>query len=924
MPLAPGTRLGPYEISTLLGAGGMGEVYLAHDPRLGRNVAIKILPATLSADPDRLWRFEREARAVASLNHPHICTVHDIGDHEGHRYLVMERLDGETLGERLATGPLPPALLLDLSVQIADALQAAHGAGIVHRDLKPANIFITKRGEAKLLDFGLAKVDADDTTSKTTGVGVVADAETIVSPARAAATTIGTLLGTAAYMSPEQARGEPVDARTDLFSFGAVLYEMATGKAAFSGKTMATLFDQILNHDPLPIETVNAQASPDLTPIINKALEKDVELRYQSAADIGTDLKRVRRARAGRSVSDSSINAPLEQARTRERSLSETIQPSPSSDTVKESSGLRARKLRKLRRRSPWRWLSIAIVASVLFGRSGLLRPFLTRTPASVAPFTSLQVTQLTSTGNAFRPVVSPDGKYVVYLQGEATGVSLWLRQVAATSSVKLVPADGARSPQAATIGPDGTFVDYIAAGALWRVPFLGGTPKQLVDRVNTPVGWSPDGRRITFVRPSESGRGQDLVTADREAGDIRTVASGVVFATGMPGGTLYAPAWSPDGRRIAMFERSGEDVRDIGIRLFDVADGDSEVMSTRGDVPLGLAWFDDRTLLIAQALETGTPSQLWRIAVPSGERTRLSNDVTRYSEVSISTDANTLVTSRPEMRVEIWVGDANGNGREAVRSVPFLSSAFYYATVDWDGRQLLFTHTLNGRYEIFRLDPADAAAMPQAVVSGREFSVASDGTIAFRAVADRDGLWKVGRDGQRPVEITKGSVSYPFISADGRQVVFNSRLGGPQTVWQVPTSGGEAKQIVDVPVGINSFSDISPDGRSVLFDVDNRWMQCELPACTERKPVAQVRGGKPRWMADGRAFTYIDSFNPSGNLWLQPLDGSAPRQLTHFSDGKMIGHYAWSRDGKQLAISRATQASDIVLFSGLKGETQR
>jgi serine/threonine protein kinase/Tol biopolymer transport system component len=926
MALAPGTRLGPYEISTLLGAGGMGEVYLAHDPRLGRNVAIKILPAALSADPDRLWRFEREARAVASLNHPHICTVHDIGDHEGHRYLVMERLEGETLGERLATGPLPAATLLDLAVQIADALQAAHGAGIVHRDLKPANVFITRRGEAKLLDFGLAKVETDGSTVGQTDVTAVTAAETLVSPARAAATTVGTLLGTAAYMSPEQARGEPVDARTDLFSFGAVLYEMATGKAAFAGKTMATLFDQILNRDPAPIEKVNPDAPSELEPIISKALEKDLELRYRSAADMAADLKRLRRDRAGRRVSESGINETAAAGTATSGSTPRSIRPAASSAPGSPAAPGSNWPAASAQARSPWVWLAVSVMATLVFGRGGIgvIRSLFTRPAASVAPFTSLQVTQLTSTGNAFRPVVSPDGKYVVYLQGEANGVSLWLRQVAATNSVKLVPADGARSPVAATIGPDGTFVDFFAAGALWRVPFLGGTPKRLVDRVNTPVGWSPDGRRMTFVRPSESGRGQDLVIADRDAGDLRTIASGVVFATGMPGGTFYAPAWSPDGQRIGMFERSGEDIRDIGIRLFDVASGESEVVSTRGDVPLGLAWFDDRTMLIAQALETGTPSQLWRISVPGGERTRLSNDVTRYSEVSLSTDANTLVTSRPETRVEMWVGDANGAGREAVRSAPFLSSAFYYATVDWDGGELLFTHTMNGRYEIFRIDPAETGAMPQPVVAGREFSVAANGTIVFRAVADRDGLWAVGRDGQRPVEIAKGSVSYPFISADGRRVVFNSRLGGPQTLWQVPAAGGQATQMLDVPVGINSFSDISPDGRSVLVDLDNRWMLCELPGCTERKAVADVHGGKPRWMPDGRAFTYVDGFNPSNNLWLQPLDGSAPRQLTHFADGKIIGHYAWSRDGRRLAMSRATQGSDIVLFSGLKGDARR
>ncbi len=257
MSLAAGSRLGPYEVLSLLGAGGMGELYLAHDPRLGRHVAIKILPAAFSADPDRVWRFEREARAIASLNHPFICTIHDIGEHDGHRYLVLERLEGEPLDRRLASRPLAMPLLLDLAVQIADALDAAHKAGVVHRDLKPANIFVTKRGEAKLLDFGLAKVadSPDSSEPNATQALTAADLATMAGPR--GATSLGTVLGTAAYMSPEQARGEPVDAQTDLFSFGAVLYEMATGKQAFGGKTMATLFDQILNKHPEPLAAVN-------------------------------------------------------------------------------------------------------------------------------------------------------------------------------------------------------------------------------------------------------------------------------------------------------------------------------------------------------------------------------------------------------------------------------------------------------------------------------------------------------------------------------------------------------------------------------------------------------------------------------------------------------------------------------------------
>src|SRR5262249_52511924 len=291
--------------------------------------------------------------------------------------------------------------------------------------------------------------------------------------------------------------------------------------------------------------------------------------------------------------------------------------------------------------------------------------------------------------------------------------------------------------------------------------------------------------------------------------------------------------------------------------------------------VPLGLSWFDDQTLLIAQALETGTASQLWRIAYPDGERTRLSNDTNRHSNISLSGDGNTLVDARPARRFAIWGQDGTGTGRDIVRPTRFLSDASQYATLGWDGPRLLFTHTLNGRYEIFRVDPEGGT--PEPLVAGREFSVADDGTIVFRAVGEGDGLWRVGRDGQHPVELVKGSVSYPMISADAQQVVYNARDGEAQTLWSLTAAGGTPTRML--PLNIESFSDISPDGRSILIFDNDKWTVCDLPGCTARKPIAAA-GRRPRWMPDGKAFSYYDA-KTNTMLWQQPIDGSSPRQLT-------------------------------------------
>jgi serine/threonine protein kinase/Tol biopolymer transport system component len=915
MVLPEGTRLGPYEIVGLIGAGGMGEVYRARDPRLGRHVAIKILPSAFSTDSDRLWRFEREARAVASLNHPNICTVHDIGEHEGHRFLVMELLEGTTLSSRLATGPLPTATLLDLGIQIADALDAAHGAGVIHRDLKPANIFVTKRGEAKLLDFGLAKLTEDDSVQ---GAETALHVEALDAPTLAGKrgeTSLGMLLGTAAYMSPEQARGEPADAQSDLFSFGVVLYEMATGKPAFSGKTMAVLFDGILNRDPRPIAEINPQIPAELSHIVSKAIEKEKDLRYRSASDIRGDLKRLRRDATPRRVMGE--DGPVAAAAA---PRPPAVLPSPAPSGPRVDTELPRRRPRRRVLRTVLILIAIAAVA-----RSALRR----RTSDNQGPqisLVNLQVKQLTETGNAIRPAISPDGKYIVYLEREAEETSsVWLRQTDATNSVKIFQSDPQRFVQAVTVGPDSTFVDMFRSDGVWRVPFLGGTPTLVVERAATPVGWSPDGRQMAFVGRLPEATQLALIVANADgSGEHALGTTGnppAGFVTGLPGAGTMAPAWSPDGRRIAVMQRLGEDVRDIGVAVFDVASGQKQIVNVRGDAPQGLGWLDDATLAVSQALEAGTASQLWRVSFPDGHRTRLTNDVNRYSELSLAADRNTFVTSRPETRVSIWVGDAKGaNGKDVVRAAPFLSAAAQYATVGFDGdARLLFTHTLNGRFDIFRLDLDKAGTLPEAVVAGRELAVAPDGTIVYRSVADEGGLWRVDRNGQHKIEVTKGTITYPSITPDGQQVVFNAPIDGVQLVARVPIAGGTPVPIVKAPVSIVGFSDVSPDGRSIVLARGRDWTICEFPACTTQKVFAPVNGSRPRWTRDGRAITYVSALDGS-NLWVQPIDGTSPHQLTHFTDGASIGNFAWSPDGQRLAVSRATFSSDIVLFSGLTG----
>ena len=386
---------------------------------------------------------------------------------------------------------------------------------------------------------------------------------------------------------------------------------MATGQPAFVGKTPALLFDAILNRQPRPIAECQPAVPPELTHIVSKALEKDRELRYRSAADLRTDLKRLRRDAAPRRVHESGLSmpdpeaSPASSAATRSPSAASVPPTGPAaigSGGVGFVVSTRALALTAL---------TLILIAAVTYGalrmRSGR---------GDDVPLDQLQVTQLTSTGNAFRPAISPDGKYIVYLQGEGIGAGVWLRQTAATNSVQILAPIAGQPVSAATVGPDSTFVDVVRDLKLWRVPFLGGTAKQIADSVAMPVGWSPDGTRMAFMRPA-AGRGIDLVVANHDGGDPRVVATRVApagFVVTVPGATAVAPAWSPDGQSVAALQRLGDDVREMGVAVFRVADGVVTVVPITGDIPLGLGWLNGSTLLLVQPgrdFSTGPDGQI-------------------------------------------------------------------------------------------------------------------------------------------------------------------------------------------------------------------------------------------------------------------------------------------------------------------------
>ena len=902
--LRPEDEISHYRIVSPLGAGGMGEVYLAQDRTLERRVALKVLPPELVRSEDRVRRFVLEAKSASSLSHPNIVTIYEIGqdpvrtpgapDSDPVHYISMELVSGKTLAALIHEDKTDLRTLLGYLAQAAEGLSKAHAAGIVHRDLKPGNIMVSADGFTKVLDFGLAKL-----TEKREGGPDISEAPTLAADGSA----VGSVVGTAGYMSPEQVAGRAVDHRSDIFSFGCILYEAATRRKPFAAETGIETMHKILNEKPVPVEEINDKAPAELRRLIRRCLAKSPDQRVQSIKDLAIELREI-----------------VEEY--------DTLSASASSTTHASGAALAAKPGRT--------WGLPALVAAGLLAAAGLgvgwwgLRRGASDSGATPA-FQTMRMSTQTSRGDVLDTAISPDGRYLAYLAGAAGRASLRVRQVATGSDVEVLPARDA-ALESPAFSPDGNYVFYLTRKpdnpnyrALLQVPSLGGTPQERVFDVDSRVGFSPDGKKIAFWRGVPQKQESRLVVFDLASAKERLLAT-----VAQPEVYQGPPSWSPDGATIAASLLEPAPDLKTTVAFFDAETGSRrDFTALPRTIFASLAWLPDGRGLVAtgQDLKGALYDQVFLIGHPEPRLQQVTNDFNTYAGVSVSSGEEAIAAVRRTRLANIWLADTTSGPARPITSItnPEDSNVGFAVA---GPETVVYAAPRDQRLQVWAIGAGGGE--PRPLTSGTMHSFnprASGGVVVFdREDATGVHIWRMAPDGSGLRQLTSGAgEQVADVSRNGRFAAF-APYDSPRTVSLLSVEDGTVSRITEEASGVLGFS---PDSSRLMAGVLEADAQGLSRTVWKAFPVA---GGSatatfrlpgpaldPTWSPDGRGMTFRTRADAAWNVYRQDEGGKEPVPVTRFTDGRLTAH-AWSPDGTRLAVIRRTDEGGNVWVTGPDG----